>query len=294
MMKVCQKCNEKNPDNADICFNCHTNISQPDKGFDAGSFMKPPVPPPPRKTEATPSSEPDWIKYDRTKEANEYKTDAMNHTKPKATKKSQTKNKPKYGTAFQKRIIPSPSVQDILIPSIVDDSNLRPLRTAVSGLGSFGTTIVEIAAYRLESKKLNIEKERIGKQGEIITDAINAQVKIKLAEIDNRKQVIMEFINQIKVSSVDRKYTRQALTTALDNAGKSMSRLAEKKELPSNDIFEVYRKVISEISKQLVDFNDQGVNQTKMITQTVSEMISNVRHELELPSYNRVLNLPEK
>ena len=73
-----------------------------------------------------------------------------------------------------------------------------------------------------------------------------------------------------------------------------MSRLAEKKELPSNDIFEVYRKVISEISKQLVDFNDQGVNQTKMITQTVSEMISNVRHELELPSYNRVLNLPEK
>ncbi|MDM8541994.1 lecithin retinol acyltransferase family protein [Desulfococcaceae bacterium HSG9] len=181
-----------------------------------------------------------------------------------------------------------------VLPSVEMGSGLIPLLKALNPLETFGRIIVEINAYKVEAKRLEIERDRIKEQANIIEKNLESQLSYKLRELEVRRQAILARINKIDVSANVCSLNAESFGLALDNAMNQMNQLVKKKQLPPPEIFEIYNKIVTQLTEKMVKVGKQGVKQTISMTQTLNIMISETRNELEeIHPIDQVLSLPE-
>ena len=186
------------------------------------------------------------------------------------------------------------SVKELVVSS-VESGGLVPLIKALNPLETIGKTIVEITAYRVEARRLDIEKDRIKAQAEIIGKKLELQLNYKLQELEVNRQSMLACINQINISSQDAKLNSENLAQAMDNVMVQLNQLIGREELPPPTMVETYHETIRFLSEQMVELNKQGVDQTVSITNKLMSMISDTRNELEkmqLTEHN-ILSLSE-
>ncbi len=186
------------------------------------------------------------------------------------------------------------SVKDLVLSS-VESGGLVPLVKALNPLETIGKTIVEITAYRVEARRLDIEKDRIKAQAEIIGKKLELQLSYKLQELEVNRQSILACINQINISSQGAKLNSENLAQAMNNVMAQLSQLTARQELPPPAMVETYHETIRFLSEQMVELNKQGVDQTVSIANRLMNMISDTRNELEKMQLTEhsLLSLPE-
>jgi len=207
--------------------------------------------------------------------------------------KSESKGKVMPIKNMKDSILYIESVTGRFLPSVELGGGLIPLIKALNPLETIGRTIVEIMAYRVEAKRLEVERERIREQARVIGQHLQAQLDCKMQEIEIRRQALLGCLEQINVSSLNQGLDREAFIRLMDDASAVVKQLVNREELPSPEMFEVHYASIRWLSDKLVELNNAGVNQTISMTQTLNKMISEARYELEMHPTNQILDLPE-
>lgn len=174
------------------------------------------------------------------------------------------------------------------VPSVHPGNSLIPLIEALNPLGIIGKTVVEIMAYRRETKRLEVERERVRAQSQAISTYIQSQLTAQMRDLENRRQAILVAVQHAEVIQYERRPTREALSRSLDRAMREMSNLTRRRNIPPGAL-EVYKDTVSFITKAMVDLEEISANQVSEFNKELRQIVNSVRHELEgMPPIQRL------
>lgn len=176
-----------------------------------------------------------------------------------------------------------------ILPAIRLGSGMSSLVDALNPLGVIGKAIADILAYRVATKRLEAETERIRVQARAIDSALQARLAFELRQFELQRQALLACLNYAETVLRERRATRNALIRSMDNLNRDMSRLIRRKRIPG-EILGMYRDSLAIISGQLVQLERTGTTEVTALSRELHVIAGDVRRELEgIPPLNRLL-----
>jgi len=184
-----------------------------------------------------------------------------------------------------------PVVGEIL-PAVRLGSGISSLIEALNPLGAIGRAIAEILAYRVATKRLGLERERIRAQAKAIDSALQARLAYELRQFELQRQALLACLKHAETVLRERRATRDALIRSLDNLSRNMTTLVTMQNIPL-EVFGMYRDSLAIVSEQLVKLEKTGTTEVIALSQELHLIVGDVRRELEgMPSAKKILPPP--
>jgi seryl-tRNA synthetase len=174
------------------------------------------------------------------------------------------------------------------IPAVRLGSGVAPILEALNPLGVIGKAITEILAYRAESKRLDLERERIRAQAKAIDTAIQHKLAYELRQFELQREALLACLTHAETVLQERRATRQALIRSLDNLNGAMTKMMAQKHI-NPAIISMYRDSLSIISGQLVQLEKAGSSEVKAMSDQLHSIVGDVRRDLEGMPTSRLL-----
>ena len=128
-----------------------------------------------------------------------------------------------------------------------------PILKSFNPFGAIGEAYAETLAYKIETKRLEIELTRIEKQAEVIDATIDKSFKLKMEELEQRRIALIGFYQTVNAELQRLHIERE---TVLE-----MAQLAQQKSF-ENDLSiekcQMYNEMAIEMIKQIPLFGDQS------------------------------------
>lgn len=131
-------------------------------------------------------------------------------------------------------------------------------------LGTVSEAYAKTLAYKIETKRLNNELERVKLEAGIAVKAIDSVFKLKMEQLKQRREHLLSFYitvnNQLNHLHIER-------MTVLD----LLKLVVEKTVAPNIDIEErkLYKEMAIEISSQIPNFGEKASNTLEVIAKTI-------------------------
>jgi len=135
---------------------------------------------------------------------------------------------------------------------------------AFNPLGHLADAYAQTLAYKIESKRLDVELTRIEKQAEIANILIDKTYRLKLEELEQRRVALIGFYHTVN-QQLERLHIERMKVL-------EMAELATKKALESGiDIEErrLFKEIATEMTAQLPNFGDRANESLKTLVQAL-------------------------
>ena len=174
------------------------------------------------------------------------------------------------------------------IPAVRLGGGVASILEALNPLGVIGKAITEILAYRVESKRLDLERERIIAQAKAIDTAIQHKLAYELRQFDLQRKALLACLTHAERVLHERRATRDALIRSLDNLNNVMQEMMTKDHLNSA-VSTIFRDSLSIISGQLVQLEKAGSSEVKAMSDQLHRIVGDVRRDLESVPTSKLL-----
>ena len=127
-------------------------------------------------------------------------------------------------------------------------------------LGHLADAYAQTLAYKIETKRLNIELTRVQKQAEIANNVIDKTFRLKLEELEQRRVGLIGFYNTVN-KQLERLHIERMKVL-------EMAELAAKKALDSGLTMEerrLFKEMATEMTAQLPSFGDRANESLKTL-----------------------------
>ena len=128
-----------------------------------------------------------------------------------------------------------------------------PILKSFNPFGAIGEAYAETLAYKIETKRLEVELTRIEKQAEVIDTTIDRSFKLKMEELKQRRLSLFGFYQTVNVELQRRHIEREKV---LEMAQSAQQKSFEN-DLSSEDR-RMYQEMAIEMTKQVPRFGDQS------------------------------------
>lgn len=133
-------------------------------------------------------------------------------------------------------------------------------------LGAIADAYAQTLAYKIETKRLEVEQNRINKQAEITHNVLDKTFKLKMEELEQRKLALIGFYEtvnrELERLHIERKKVEEMANNALDYVAKSNN--MEEKIL--------FKEILVELIHQLPNFGEQANVSLKTLVQTLPQV----------------------
>ena len=128
-----------------------------------------------------------------------------------------------------------------------------PILKSFNPFGAIGEAYAKTLAYKIETKRLEIELTRIEKQAEIIDTTIDRSFQLKMEELEQRRISLVSFYRTVNEELQRRHIEREKVL--------EMAQLAQQKSFENSLSIEerrMYNEMAIEMTKQVPHFGDQS------------------------------------
>lgn len=134
----------------------------------------------------------------------------------------------------------------------------------INPLGYLAEAYANTLAYKIETKRLEVEIERINKQAEIAHNAIDKTFNLKMEELKQRRAALAAFYeitnNELERLHIDKKKVMDTAEFAFQQILKPELGLEEKR---------MFKDIAIEATKSLPKFGEQANESLKQIVETI-------------------------
>lgn len=166
------------------------------------------------------------------------------------------------------------------VPTVKLGSGILPILEALNPLGVIGEAITQILAYSTESKRLDLERERIRAQAKAIDSALQLRLAYEMRQFDLQREALLACLTHAETVLHERRATRQALIRSLDNLNIAMTKLFIQQDI-NPTISSLYRDSLSIVVEQLVKLEEAGSSEVMAMSDQLHRIVGDVRRELE-------------
>ncbi len=176
-----------------------------------------------------------------------------------------------------------------VLPAVRLGSGLSSLVEALNPLGIIGKAITEILAYRVAAKKLEVERERIRKQAEVINIAMQSRLAYELRQFELQREALLACLRHSENVLRERRATRTAFIESMNNVSRDMAKIAQKPNIPI-EVLGMYRDILAIISGKLVEIEKAGTDEVIALSQELHMIVGEMRRDLEgMPPINKLM-----
>jgi len=139
-----------------------------------------------------------------------------------------------------------------------------PILKVFSPLGRIADMYARTLAYKIESKQLDIEIQRINKKAEIAHDAIDKTFKLKMKELLHRRIVLVEFYQTVS-AELERLHIERAKVL-------EMAQIAHQKALENGLTIEerrMFKEMAIEMTRELPNFGSRANESLQKLVQAL-------------------------
>lgn len=155
------------------------------------------------------------------------------------------------------------SVTPSNVPNIQEGKWISVLQ-AFNPLGAIAEAYAKTLAYKIETKRLDVEITRIKEQANIAHNVIDKTFKLKMEELEHRRIASIGFYGTVNFE-LERLHIER--TKVLE-----MAQIAQQKSFENNLSFEdrqLYTNMAKEMIKELPNFGDKANQSLKQLVQTL-------------------------
>jgi len=155
-----------------------------------------------------------------------------------------------------------------------------PIFKALNPLGHFADAYTKTLAYKIETKRLNIELKRVEEEAKIMGDVIEKTFQLKIEELQQRRIALVGFFETVN-NELGRLHIERMEVL-------EMAKMATKKTLGPGIDFEerkLFKEMATEMTNQIPNFGSsanatlqtlaQSLPPVKIATKLLSESIEN-------------------
>lgn len=150
------------------------------------------------------------------------------------------------------------------------ESKWIPILKSFNPFGAIGEAYVKTLAYKIETKRLEVELTRIERQANVIRDMIDKTFKLKMEELEHRRIALVGFYQTVNTELQRYHIEREKVL--------EMAQLAQQKSFENSLSIEerqMYNEMTIELTKQVRFFGDQA-------SKTLQELV-NALPPVEIP-----------
>lgn len=143
-------------------------------------------------------------------------------------------------------------------------SKWGPIIKAVNPFGAMAESYAKTLAYKIETKRLDVELKRIKEQAKIANNMIDKSFRLKLEELNNRRIELVSFYNTVNVE-LQRLHIERIEVLGM---AKRAQEMAFTKDI-SPDERNMYKDMAIEMTKQLPSFGDKSNESLQKLVQAL-------------------------
>jgi hypothetical protein len=139
-----------------------------------------------------------------------------------------------------------------------------PILKAFNPLGAIADGYAKTLAYKLETKRLDVELVRINKQADIATDVIDKTFKLKMEELAHRRIALIGFYQTVN-NELERLHIERVKVL-------EMAQLAQQKAFENGLTIEerqMFKEMAIEITRELPHFGDKSNESLQKLVQAL-------------------------
>lgn len=145
-----------------------------------------------------------------------------------------------------------------------DDGQWGAVVRTFSPLGIIAESYAKTLAYKIETKRLEIELSRINRQAENIHHGIDKTYNLKMEELEHRRMSLLSFYKTVN-SELERLHIERE--TVLE-----MAKMAQNKAFESNICMEerqLYKEMALEMVREIPNFGDKSNESLQKLVQAL-------------------------